>query len=176
MFDELYKKLNKGQKEAVDTIEGPVMVVAGPGTGKTTILTLRIANILRLSDTPASGILALTFTEAGVKAMRMKLREIIGSRSNEVRIHTFHGFASSIISEYSDHFPHLQGEQMTDIDAENLVREILTGKEFWKLRPLGDPEYYVSKIIHTQQVYFHKIELIICINFSKKIKLFKKSK
>ncbi len=149
VFDELYKKLNKGQREAVDTIEGPVMVVAGPGTGKTTILTLRIANILRLSDTPPSGILALTFTEAGVKAMRMKLRDIIGARASEVRIHTFHGFAASVINEHSDHFPHLQGEQMTDIDAENLVREILTGEAFWKLRPLGDPEYYVGKIIST---------------------------
>jgi DNA helicase II / ATP-dependent DNA helicase PcrA len=46
LFEEKYKGLNKKQKEAVDTIEGPVMVVAGPGTGKTTILTLRIANIL----------------------------------------------------------------------------------------------------------------------------------
>ncbi len=149
MFDELYKKLNEKQKEAVDSIEGPVMVIAGPGTGKTTILTLRIANILRITDTPPSGILALTFTEAGVKAMRMKLRDIIGARANEVRIHTFHGFASSIIAEFSDHFPHLGGEQMTDIDAENLVRDILTDPKFAKLRPLGDPEYYIGKIIHT---------------------------
>ncbi len=148
-FNDLYKKLNQGQKEAVDTIEGPVMVIAGPGTGKTTVLTLRIANILKQTDTPPSGILALTFTEAGVKAMRMKLREIIGARANDVRIHTFHGFAASIISQYSDHFPHLQGEQMTEIDAENLVRDILTEKDFWKLRPAGDPEYYVGKIIST---------------------------
>ena len=102
-FDTAYKKLNKKQKLAVDTIEGPVMVIAGPGTGKTTILTLRIANILRLTDTPPSGILAITFTDAGVKAMRMKLREIIGSRADEVRLHTFHGFASSVFSEFPDH-------------------------------------------------------------------------
>jgi DNA helicase-2/ATP-dependent DNA helicase PcrA len=45
-FEDGYKKLNKAQKEAVDTIDGPVMVVAGPGTGKTQVLSLRIANIL----------------------------------------------------------------------------------------------------------------------------------
>ena len=60
-FNELYKQLNKEQKNAVDTIEGPVMVVAGPGTGKTTLLTLRIANILKLTDVQPENILALTF-------------------------------------------------------------------------------------------------------------------
>ena len=83
-FDSLYKKLNKAQKEAVDQIEGPVMVIAGPGTGKTTILTLRIANILKKTDTPAHGILAITYTDAGVKAMREKLRDTIGNRAHEV--------------------------------------------------------------------------------------------
>ena len=47
VFEERYKNLNPAQKKAVETIEGPVMVIAGPGTGKTTILTLRIANILQ---------------------------------------------------------------------------------------------------------------------------------
>src|ERR1035441_9346722 len=93
VFDEKYANLNKEQKDAVDSIDGPVMVVAGPGTGKTTILTLRIANILLKTDTPPSGILALTFTDAGVKVMHAKLHEIIGSRADEVRVHTFHGFA-----------------------------------------------------------------------------------
>src|ERR1035437_8807060 len=96
-FEERYKKLNAEQKKAVDEIDGPVMVVAGPGTGKKTILTLRIGNILLKTDTPPSGILALTFTDAGVKVMRAKLREIIGSRADEVRVHTFHGFAASVI-------------------------------------------------------------------------------
>ncbi len=77
-FEKLYKRLNKSQKEAVDTIDGPVMVIAGPGTGKTTILTLRIANILLKTDTPPDAILALTFTESGVRAMRKKLIDIAG--------------------------------------------------------------------------------------------------
>lgn len=149
-FDIAYKKLNKKQKMAVDTIEGPVMVIAGPGTGKTTILTLRIANILRLTDTPPSGILAITFTDAGVKAMRMKLREIIGSRADEVRIHTFHGFASSVFAEFPDHFTHIYRTlQMTDIEAQELVRGILKDKKYRQIRPLGEPDFYISAILKT---------------------------
>lgn len=149
-FKEEYAKLNRKQKEAVDTIEGPVMVVAGPGTGKTTILTLRIANILRMTDTPPSGILALTFTDGGAKNMREKLRGIIGDLALKVPIYTFHGFAKSVIAEFQDHFPHLgRSRQISDIEAEALLREVLKQRQFSKLRPMGDPDFYVSKILST---------------------------
>lgn len=148
VFDTKYAKLNKAQKQAVDTIEGPVMVIAGPGTGKTTLLTLRIANILKKTDTPPSGILAITFTDSGVKAMKKKLREIIGSQADEVRIHTFHGFASSVMAEFPDHFTAIDGfKQMTDIEMVELVRSILEIKEFSSLRPLGKPDLYIHPII-----------------------------
>lgn len=148
IFEERYKSLNNKQKMAVDTIDGPVMVIAGPGTGKTTILTLRIANILKKTDTPPSGILALTFTDAGVKAIKIKLREIIGSRADEVRIHTFHSFASSVISEFPEHFPHLyNSKQITDVESESIIRNILKNKKFAKLRPLGDTDFYIHKIL-----------------------------
>src|SRR5581483_6008234 len=149
-FQETYKNLNKRQKEAVDTIDGPVMVIAGPGTGKTTILTLRIANILNLTDTPAHGILAITYTDAGVRAMREKLQELIGDRGYEVRLHTFHSFASSIISEYPDHFLHLMGvKQLTEVEQEALIRQILAEPKFASLRPTGKPDVYLSSIIRT---------------------------
>ena len=147
-FQTEYKKLNKAQKEAVDAIEGPVMVVAGPGTGKTQILTLRIANILKKTQTNPGNILALTFTEAGAKEMKRRLREIIGSEAEDVRIHTYHGFARSIIDEFDDHFPHLSRvKQITEIEKEALVREILKEKKFSKLRPPGEPDFFVAKII-----------------------------
>jgi len=147
-FTELYKRLNVAQKKAVDSVEGPVMVIAGPGTGKTTILTLRIANILRLTDTPANGILAITYTDAGVKAMRRKLQNIIGDRAHDVRIHTFHSFAASIISEYQDHFLRLnEMKQMTDIEQESLIRKIIEDEKYIELRPAGKPDVYVSGII-----------------------------
>src|SRR3989338_2896463 len=106
-----YKKLNLKQKEAVDTIEGPVMVIAGPGTGKTTVLTLRIANILRKTDTPPDAILALTFTDSGVHAMRDKLTRLVGPAAYQVPIHTFHSFCNNAIKSYPDRFPRIIGAE-----------------------------------------------------------------
>src|SRR3989344_2665636 len=145
-----YKKLNLAQKEAVDTIEGPVMVIAGPGTCKTTVLTLRIANILKRTDTPAHGILAITYTDAGVRAMREKLRSVIGDRAHDVHIHTFHSFAASVMAEHPDHFLELEGlRQMTDIEQETLIRSIIEDPRFADIRPVGKPEAYVSGIIRS---------------------------
>jgi DNA helicase-2/ATP-dependent DNA helicase PcrA len=147
-FQTLYKSLNKAQKQAVDAIEGPVMVIAGPGTGKTHILSLRIANILLKTDTPANGILAITFTTSGVKAIRERLKSIIGQRAFDVRIHTFHSFASSIIAEYPDHFLHMSDvKQMTDVEQEMLIREILLDPKFRDLRPPARPDVYLGGIV-----------------------------
>src|SRR3989344_4644578 len=99
-FETEYKKLNKEQKEAVDSIDGPVMVVAGPGTGKTQILALRIANILNKTDIGASGILCLTFTNSAVDAMRERLIRYIGEAGQKVNISTFHSFGMKVIEEY----------------------------------------------------------------------------
>ena len=76
IFKKLYNALNPEQREAVDILEGPVMVIAGPGTGKTQILTLRIANILLQEKAKPEEILALTFTDSGVVAMRRRLLSI----------------------------------------------------------------------------------------------------
>jgi DNA helicase-2/ATP-dependent DNA helicase PcrA len=69
-FKERYAQLNKKQKKAVDTIEGPLLVVAGPGSGKTEILSLRVGNILDQTQVLASNILCLTFTESATVNMR----------------------------------------------------------------------------------------------------------
>ena len=74
-FNEEYKRLNTQQRLAVDTIEGPVMVIAGPGTGKTQILAARIGKILLETDAQPQNILCLTYTDAGVLAMRKRLLE-----------------------------------------------------------------------------------------------------
>src|SRR3989338_2427073 len=99
-FETEYKKLNKEQKEAVDSIDGPVMVVAGPGTGKTQILALRIANILNKTDIGASGILCLTFTNSAVEAMKERLVRYIGDAGEAVNVFTFHSFGMQVISEH----------------------------------------------------------------------------
>ena len=77
-FLKAYQKLNPLQKKAVDHIgQGPLLVLAGPGTGKTQILSLRIANILLKTDARPDNILALTFTDNAAKNMRERLLKII---------------------------------------------------------------------------------------------------
>src|SRR6185437_3743672 len=103
-FTERYNNLNVAQKRAVDTIDGPVMVIAGPGTGKTELLSMRTANILRQTDTLPSSILCLTFTESGAAAMRERLLGIIGIDAYKVAIHTIHSFGTEIINQNSEFF------------------------------------------------------------------------
>ncbi len=152
-FNKLYEVLNPAQKKAVDSIDGPVMVIAGPGTGKTTILTLRIANILKETDTAPDSILALTFTESGAYAMRRKLVEIIGSAAYKVNIQTFHGFAESIIQKYPDYFPRIIGSKIiTDAEQIKIMEKLIDSKSIKILRPYGDPRYYVRPVLSEIQV------------------------
>ena len=98
-FKKELARLNEHQRQAVEHIEGPVLVVAGPGTGKTHILTARIGQILQQTDTQAYNILCLTFTDSGVHAMRQRLLEFIGPEAHRVHIYTFHSFCNKIIQD-----------------------------------------------------------------------------
>ena len=92
--------LNAKQREAVETIYGPVMVIAGPGSGKTQLLSARIAYILKNTDYLPHNILCLTFTENAAKNMRERLAGMIGHEAYKVAIHTFHSFGNEIINRY----------------------------------------------------------------------------
>lgn len=147
-FEQAYAKLNAQQRHAVDTIEGPVMVIAGPGTGKTQILTLRIANILRKTDMEPDNILALTFTESGVASMRRRLMEMIGGPAYTVGINTFHGFCNDIIGDHPEYFPRIIGaEPITEVDRVRIIEQTLERLPLELLRPYGDPTYYVGRIL-----------------------------
>jgi len=123
-FSNRYKLLNIAQREAVDTLDGPVMVIAGPGTGKTELLSMRTANILDKTDTLPENILCLTFTESGASAMRDRLTSIIGKDAYKVAIHTFHSFGSEVINQNGQYF--YQGANFRPAD-ELSTYEILRG-------------------------------------------------
>lgn len=147
VFQTSYKRLNKGQKEAVDAIEGAVMVIAGPGTGKTTILALRIANILLKTDTKPENILALTFTEAGVIQMKRKLQEIMGAPGARVYVHTFHSFAVQVIERNEESFANIAGfKAASDEDQIRIIESILAEAHAPILKPFGDPERNIGSI------------------------------
>ncbi|NUN99371.1 MAG: ATP-dependent helicase [Saprospiraceae bacterium] len=117
--------LNPSQREAVEHIEGPMLVIAGPGTGKTHILAARIGRILSETDAQANNILCLTFTDAGVHAMRERLLQWIGPEGHRVHIYTFHAFCNSIIQDNLEYFGRSDIEPLSDLERVEIVRRLL---------------------------------------------------
>ena len=136
-FEQAYNRLNDAQRAAVDHIDGPLLVIAGPGTGKTQLLSVRVANILKQTDVNPENILCLTFTETGASNMRHRLADFIGPEAYKVQIQTYHAFGSYILQE---HRPDLKNaidelEQFTiirDIQSTLHPRDMLRGEYLTK--------------------------------------------
>ncbi|MFN9784835.1 MAG: UvrD-helicase domain-containing protein, partial [Sphingobacteriales bacterium] len=126
-YEKEYAQLNSSQKKAVDTIEGPVMVIAGPGTGKTQILALRIAKILLETDAQPQNILCLTFTDAGTVAMRQRLTRFLGSDAYKVNIHTFHSFCNKVIQEQGRVLRKQDLEPLSELERIQFMKELIDG-------------------------------------------------
>lgn len=124
-FNKAYTGLNPRQKDAVDSIDGPVLVIAGPGTGKTQILASRIAQILLETDTLPENILCLTYTDAGRIAMRNRLFDFIGSDAYRIAIHTFHSFCNKIIKDHPDYFGLMALEPVSELEQIEIIHEII---------------------------------------------------
>ena len=90
--------LNKEQKEAVETVSGPLLVVAGAGSGKTKVLTNRIAYLLEKEVSPYN-ILAITFTNKAAKEMKDRIVNLVGEKAMMMQISTFHSFGLRLIRE-----------------------------------------------------------------------------
>ena len=150
-FQAAYDRLNSEQRLAVDAIDGPVMVIAGPGTGKTQILTLRIANIIhKLGADIASNILALTFTNSGAAAMRERLAGFIGLElAQEVGIFTFHSFAKNQIEENPEIFHRfLFSRPITEVEKLQIIEKILEKGDYRTLKSFaGYFEFYAPAIL-----------------------------
>lgn len=147
-FYGIYSSLNEQQKKAVDTIEGPVMVIAGPGTGKTQILSARIGKILLDTDTLPENILCLTYTDAGVVAMRKRLLSFIGADAYKVNIYTFHAFCNDVIQENLSLFEKTSLEPISDLEKIELFKQLIDA--FPKDHPLkryrGDVYYEINNL------------------------------
>ncbi len=148
-FEEAYGKLNAKQKEAVDAVEGPVMVIAGPGTGKTHVLTLRIANILK--EAPGASpenILVLTFTDSAARTVARRLGALIGEETaRKVAVHTFHGFAEHVMKQYPEAFPEYTDRRlMGEMEQILLWRTVLENREESRLRTPKSPYHYLEDL------------------------------
>jgi len=147
-FKAIYSALNEQQKKAVDTIEGPVMVIAGPGTGKTQILGARIGKILLETDTAPENILCLTYTDAGAIAMRKRLVDFIGASAYKVTIATFHSFCNNIIQDNLSLFEKPSLDPISELEKIELLKILID--QFDKTNPLkryrGDVYYEMSNL------------------------------
>jgi len=125
-FDEEIARLNAEQRKAVEHIDGPVMVIAGPGTGKTQIIAARIGHILK-SDLQVAphNILCLTYTDAGTVAMRNRLLQFIGPTAYRVNIYTFHAFCNDIIQHNLDYFGKREMEPISELENVQLHRSMI---------------------------------------------------
>ena len=126
--------LNDRQREAVNHVDGPLIVVAGPGTGKTQLLSLRAANILATRDVQPTNILCLTYTEAGAEAMSKRLVELVGRDAYGIHVSTFHSFASTVKARYPEYF---RRDPTAATASELYVKEMLD--QYLKSLPYGTP-------------------------------------
>ncbi len=149
-FREVYARLNGQQRKAVDQTEGPVMVIAGPGTGKTQILAARIGKILLDTDYLPHNILCLTYTDAGTVAMRKRLTDFIGPDAYRVNIHTFHSFCNEVIQDNLGLFDKHHLDPVSELEKIQLLKKLIDG--FTKENPLkryrGDVYFDMKNLDH----------------------------
>lgn len=151
-YEYYLRRLTARQRAAVEAVEGPVMVLAGPGTGKTEVLTMRIATILRMTQADPGNILCLTFTDSVAAAMRDRLFEIIGEAAYGVRMTTFHAFCREVIAEHPDAFPAAGAAVLSGAERVELFRSLLDelpGTN--RLKPFGRPYTLVGDLIRAVQ-------------------------
>ena len=147
-FGARYDNLNTKQKEAASSLDGPCIVLAGPGTGKTETISVRIAKILEETQASPQNILCLTFTDSACTAMRKRLISIIGEEAYHVRIHTFHSFCNAVILENPEVFGFTSNlSPMDELDKILILQEILDQfKLGGPITPFGDPYAFLRDL------------------------------
>lgn len=118
---------NKLQQEAIEYLSGPLLVIAGPGTGKTQLLSKKVEYILKNTDANPENILCLTFTESGAQNMRDRLYSMIGRAAAKVQIHTYHALGSDILASYRNYateFSRVLDSPVNEIFQYKIIKKI----------------------------------------------------
>ncbi len=139
---------NTKQQECINSIDGPVMVLAGPGTGKTFTIIKRIKHMTDIGITPTS-ILCLTYSDAAANEMKKRLVNEIGTSASAISVNTYHSFCNEIISKYPAEFELLDGVSLADdITKQTLMGEVLDEikPEIYRTR-WGDCHYFIPELL-----------------------------
>lgn len=145
MVDKFVIKPNEKQQEAIDILKGQVMLLAGPGTGKTFTVINRIEKMLSDGVDPSS-ILCLTFSDAAASEMRQRLIKKMGVKASSVDIYTYHSFCNDIIKEYPSQFE-MNGDVrlITDTEKITLMKECIDEAKLEYFVPARADKYFNTK-------------------------------
>ena len=136
--------LNEAQRRAVTTTEGPVLVIAGAGSGKTRVLTYRVAHLLKTQGVQPNELLAITFTNKAAQEMRERIEATIGPRARAIWILTFHAACGRILRREAERLGYRSNFTIYDsADQIRLVKDCLTELD-------RDPKRFTPRGIHTQ--------------------------
>ena len=114
-----FENLNRNQRRAADWNDGPVLILAGPGSGKTAVLTLRVARLLEEDESAA--VLGLTFTNKAAAEMREGVDQVPGEYGDRARLCTFHKFAADIVGQHGSHLGIRPDFQLFTRDEDRVV-------------------------------------------------------
>lgn len=124
--NKILNKLNKEQITAIQTVEGPVMAVAGAGSGKTSVLTNRIAYLIQEVGVSPHNILAITFTNKAANEMRERVQRLINLPMENIWISTFHSMGAHFLRREIDNLGYDKNFQIVDDqDSKNIVKNLL---------------------------------------------------
>jgi len=173
--------LNPAQRQAVETIEGPLLIVAGPGSGKTRVITHRIAYLVRVCGVSPHRILAVTFTNKAAREMRDRLSRLVGPRADSLTVGTFHAFCAQLlrrdggtvgvqpnytIYDTEDQLALIkQGMELAELDAKRFPPQAVQGvisrakSVLWDSQTLGRQRQSFFEE-RCAQVYHHYEELL----------------
>ena len=123
---EYLESLNEPQREAVINTEGPMMIIAGAGSGKTRVLTYRIAHLIKSKDVDPFNILALTFTNEAAGEMRHRIEGVAGHEARNIWMGTFHSVFARILRSEAHHIGYPSNFTIYDTDdSKSLIRTIV---------------------------------------------------
>ncbi len=158
---EYFKDLNKAQKEAVKSLDGPLLIVAGAGSGKTKVLTTRIANIIREKKAFPNQILAVTFTNKAAKEMQIRVSKILGSAATSLSwLGTFHSICAKLLRKHASAVN--LNSNFTIIDTDDQIRLIknICKAENIDIKQLA-PRYVLAIIDRWKNKGFYPNEVVI---------------
>ena len=149
------ENLNRAQREAAEHTDGPLLIIAGAGTGKTRVITSRILHLMLDVKVPSSQILALTFTEKATEEMQARVDEMMPLSYEEITIKTFHGFCDAILRERGMEIGIDPGYSLlTPAQQWLMLKQNLFAFELDFYRPLGNP----YKFLHTLLGHFSRLK------------------